>query len=120
MQDMLGVDPQVSGNFSSCNNQMNMRFNLEGLEMAKTTVYHVEALLERGIRVLAYVGDVDFATAWVGIEHWTRELEWSGHSAFAGEELRPWVVDGAEAGVYRSHGPFTFATVKGAGHLVRR
>jgi cathepsin A (carboxypeptidase C) len=96
-----------------------MRFYQEGLEMAKTTVHYVEALLERGIRVLVYVGDVDFASGWVGIERWTRELEWSGHSAFAGEELRPWMFDEAEAGVFRTHGPFTFATVKGAGHLVR-
>jgi len=46
-------------------------------------------------------------------------LEWSGQSDFASQELRDWLVDGKPAGKTRSAGAFTFATINGAGHMVR-
>ena len=49
----------------------------------------------------------------------TLELEWHGREAFAAQELRDWDVDGKAAGKTRSAGLLTFATIYGAGHLVR-
>ena len=49
----------------------------------------------------------------------TLELEWTGQEAFVAEPLRDWTVDGKAAGLTRSAGAFTFATVHGAGHMVR-
>ena len=49
------------------------------------------------------------------------DLEWTGQSAFVGEPLREWTaVDGSVAGLTRSAGNLTFATIYGAGHMVRR
>lgn len=49
----------------------------------------------------------------------TLELEWTGQQAFVSQALREWTVDGHVAGLTRSAGPFTFATIYGAGHMVR-
>ena len=49
----------------------------------------------------------------------TLELEWTGQEAFVAEPLRDWTVGGKAAGLTRSAGAFTFATVHGAGHMVR-
>ena len=46
-------------------------------------------------------------------------LEWSGQESFAAQSLRDWKVNGKSAGLTRSAGPFTFATIYGAGHMVR-
>ena len=67
-----------------------------------------------------YAGDYDFISNWIGIDRWTRALEWTGGEAFASAELRAWKVDGADAGKVRSYGDFTFATVHRAGHMVSR
>ena len=48
----------------------------------------------------------------------TLALEWTGQDAFVAEPLRDWTVDGKVAGVMRSAGAFTFATIYGAGHMV--
>lgn len=74
--------------------------------------------MERGVRVLIYVGNLDLACNWVGQERWTRELDWTGHDGFAAAGLRQWEVDGEVVGVTRSYEHFTLATVNGAGHLV--
>lgn len=49
----------------------------------------------------------------------TLALEWSGQDTFVAEALHDWTVDGKLAGLTRSAGPFTFATIQGAGHMVR-
>ncbi|KAE9394303.1 serine carboxypeptidase [Gymnopus androsaceus JB14] len=83
-----------------------------------TSKYHVSALLDRGVRVLIYVGSYDWICNWVGNDRWSKTLEWSGHEAFASQELREWTVGGKKAGITRSAKGFTFATVEGAGHMV--
>ena len=45
-------------------------------------------------------------------------LEWSKGGEFRESVPRPWIINGEKAGVTRSGGGLTFATVSGAGHLV--
>ncbi|KAK1222656.1 hypothetical protein PQX77_014494 [Marasmius sp. AFHP31] len=87
------------------------------LDQYKQTPLHVAALLERGIRVLVYVGNYDWVCNWVGNERWTLNLEWSRQREFTSTPLAEWYVDGKKAGVTRRTGPFTFATIEGGGHL---
>ena len=74
--------------------------------------------------MLIYAGDYDFVCNWVGNMRWTLDLEWKGSEEFRNAELRGWFLDAdAEkeseaAGLVRSSGNFSFATVHGAGHLV--
>lgn len=114
----LGVDPVVTANFSSCSNDVGAAFasNLDGF---RPTYHYVAALLERGVRALIYVGKNDWICNHVGNEAWTRALEWSGHEAFSKQALRAWNVSGTQAGQVRSAQGLTFATIEGAGHMVR-
>lgn len=64
-------------------------------------VYHLTSLLQ------------------VGNEQMTLNLEWTGQGAFAAKPLRDWKVGDRAVGVTRSSGPLTFATIQGAGHMVR-
>ena len=49
----------------------------------------------------------------------TLGLEWTGQEEFVAQPLRDWNVGDHKAGVTRSAGPLTFATIDGAGHMVR-
>ncbi|RDB27300.1 Carboxypeptidase Y [Hypsizygus marmoreus] len=113
----LGVDPGLRSNFSHCTQSVGESFR-RTQDMLHPTSAYVGALLERGVRVLIYVGAYDFVCNWVGNERWTLALEWSGQEEFVGMPLREWVVDGKRAGRTRSAKGFTFATIDGAGHMV--
>ncbi|TFK38771.1 serine carboxypeptidase [Crucibulum laeve] len=113
----LGVDPSVKGNFSSCNSDVGAAF-VANMDEFKPTYHYIAALLERNVDVLIYVGNQDWICNWVGNEAWTLELEWSGQEEFGSQDLREWTVDGKRAGLTRSAGGLTFATVEGAGHMV--
>ncbi|CAK5270027.1 unnamed protein product [Mycena citricolor] len=118
-RDALGVSPLVPMNFSSCSNTVNMAFTTQ-LDMLHPTQHYIAGLLERGVRVLIYVGTYDWICNWVGNERWTNAMEWSGQDEFAAQALRPWAVKGtnATAGMVRNAKGLTFLTVDAAGHMV--
>lgn len=60
----IGVDPSLVANFTSCNSDVNSRFHLSLDQMFPTELY-IGALLERGVRVLIYVGENDWICNWV-------------------------------------------------------
>jgi carboxypeptidase C (cathepsin A) len=117
VRTMLGVDPAVAGNFTSCSGRVGEDFE-SGLDMFHPTYLYVAGLLERGIRVLIYVGKYDWICNWVGNERWTLGLEWSGQELFRSQNLKEWKVDDKVVGETRSARGLTFATVEGAGHMV--
>ncbi|KAK0490179.1 Alpha/Beta hydrolase protein [Armillaria luteobubalina] len=118
IRSLLGVDPEVPQDFSSCNSDIIASFHSSQDEFyPSTTKAHLFALLERGIKVLIYAGALDWVCNWVGNERWTLTLEWSGRKEFSGDRLREWYVGGNVAGKTRSAKGLTFATVVGAGHF---
>ncbi|OCH92451.1 serine carboxypeptidase [Obba rivulosa] len=116
VQHTLGVDDPVK-NYSLTSEQVGLAFQLRQDDMFPTQ-YYISGLLERGIRALIYVGANDWICNWVGNERMTLILEWTGHDEFVSQPLREWEVDGTPAGLTRSAGPLTFATIFGAGHMV--
>jgi len=116
VRSALGVDPSVPANFTGTNMALNAAFIGSMDHMFPNQIY-IAALLERGVRALIYAGVNDFACNWVGNERMTLDTEWTGQEAFAAQPLREWEVDGLAAGLTRSAGPFTFATIDGAGHM---
>ena len=64
VRDSLGVDPSITGNFTSCSSVVGSAFraNLDGYH---PTYHYVAALLERGVRTLIYVGAYDWICNWV-------------------------------------------------------
>ena len=84
------------------------------------TEYYVENLLDREIRVLLYAGMYDWVANWVGIWNMVQALEWGKVGEFSETEWREWGVKGDEAaGKVKDGGGLTFATIAGAGHMVR-
>lgn len=118
VRESLGVDPSLTGNFTFCSDAVGELF-VQNLDEFRPTYNYVAALLERGVDALIYVGKNDWICNHVGNEAWTVQLEWSGHDEFAGQALREWKVDGEVAGMTRSANGLTFATIDGAGHMVR-
>jgi len=117
VRDALGVDPSI-GNYTMSSDDVNRAFT-SSLDHYHTTYHHVAALLERDVRVLIYVGANDYACNYIGNEKWTLNLEWTGKEEFVRQDLREWKVDGKVAGKTRKAKGFTFATIDGAGHMVR-
>ncbi|CAL5024503.1 unnamed protein product [Urochloa decumbens] len=78
----------------------------------------IPALLEDGINVLIYAGEYDLICNWLGNSRWVHSMEWSGQKDFVSSSESSFVVDGAEAGVLKSHGPLSFLKVHDAGHMV--
>ncbi|THH23117.1 hypothetical protein EUX98_g8062 [Antrodiella citrinella] len=115
MRTTLGVDPAV-GDYFFASWDVNTAFE-ESMDGAFPSQYYVAALLERGVRVLVYVGDVDLVCNWIGNERMTLGLEWTGQHEFTALPLRKWTVDGGAAGLTRSFGPLTFVTISDAGHM---
>jgi len=85
-------------------------------------------MLEDGIRVLIYAGDVDFVCNWMGNKAWTQALRWTGHSSYNSEADNDWVYskDGTQttggkartAPAKSGDGSLTFLQVYEAGHMV--
>ena len=111
------MDPKFHSNFSSCSAAVEQAFSAN-LDAQHTSTLHLAALLERGIKVLSYVGDYDFICNWVGNERWILDLEWTRQKEFSDQSLRNWTIGGSPVGVTRSGGGLTYATIHGAGHMV--
>ncbi|KAJ1307942.1 hypothetical protein OPQ81_002019 [Rhizoctonia solani] len=112
----LGVHPSI-GNYTGCSNEVGERFSAS-LDHFHSNQWYIAGLLERGIRVLIYVGTYDWICNWVGNQKWVLALDWTGSAEFTAQKDRDWVVDGQVAGFTRSANGLTFATVNAAGHMV--
>lgn len=83
-------------------------------------------MLEDGIRVLIYAGDVDFICNWIGNKAWTTQLNWSGKASFNAAKDADWTAAGSNApngqvrsaSAARGDGSLTFLQVYEAGHMV--
>jgi len=105
------------GNFSMCDWDVNSGFEAVGDEYVDNVGF-VSGLLERGIKVLIFVGVLDLACNWVGSWRWLTKMNWSGQEAFLSAKKYDWLVDGEVAGETQSAEGLTWATIKGAGHMV--
>ncbi|OCH95860.1 peptidase S10, serine carboxypeptidase [Obba rivulosa] len=116
VREQLGVESP--NNFSACSREVGRGFNLHMDKYAVPAQNYVAGLLERGIRILIYAGTYDWQCNWVANKLWVDKLEWTGRKAYNAQNWRHWEVDGAKAGETKSSGLLTFATVRGAGHMV--
>ncbi|KAL4246590.1 Carboxypeptidase [Abortiporus biennis] len=117
LRKLIGVDPSITNNFSSCNPEVGGRFH-GALDSFFPTPFYISALLDRGIKTLLYVGANDWICNWVGNERMSLALEWTGKDAFNEIPLKEWKVKGEVAGLTRSSGGLSFVTIYGAGHMV--
>ncbi|KAI0366349.1 peptidase S10 serine carboxypeptidase [Pilatotrama ljubarskyi] len=115
-RSLLGAESPL--NFTACSPDVGRAFVAHMDKWAVPAAYHVAGLLERGVRVLIYAGTYDWQCNWVSNRLWVDKLQWTGSARYARAEVRDWTVDGEKAGETKSAGPLTFATVRGAGHMV--
>ncbi|XVE68795.1 hypothetical protein DITRI_Ditri09bG0099000 [Diplodiscus trichospermus] len=78
----------------------------------------IPTFLEDGIKLLVYAGEYDLICNWLGNSRWVHAMEWSGQKEFVASPEVPFIVDGSEAGVLKTHGPLAFLKVHDAGHMV--
>jgi cathepsin A (carboxypeptidase C) len=126
-RDALHVSDKAPKKWVECNNKVNAGFS--GDWMRDYAQDYIAPMIEGGIRVLIYAGDVDFICNWMGNKAWTRALDWSGHSQFDSASDVDWIYDkvdtkGVLGGKARSapaskgSGSLTFLQVFEAGHMV--
>lgn len=105
--------------WASCNLLVNKAFTNDFMKN-----YHMKIpdLLESGVRVLIYAGDVDFICNWLGNKHWTLKLAWTHQADFNAAEETPYIGggDNTEVGKLREAAGFAFLQVYRAGHMVPR
>ncbi|KAG0698855.1 Alpha/Beta hydrolase protein [Suillus ampliporus] len=114
---MLGAESP--GKFSICSGIVGRNFFSHLDKWAHHTQDYVTALLERDIRMLIYAGTYDWQCNWMANKLWVDKLDWKERSAYAKESWRSWYVNGEKAGETKNAGPLTFATVLGAGHMMK-
>ncbi|ONK71865.1 uncharacterized protein A4U43_C04F13180 [Asparagus officinalis] len=111
-RDALGVGDIE---FVSCSQSVYQALLTDWMRNLETGV---PALLEDGIKMLIYAGEYDLICNWLGNSRWVHAMEWSGQHNFVSSPEMPFTVDGAEAGVLKTHGPLSFLKVHNAGHMV--
>ncbi|KAF2709095.1 carboxypeptidase Y precursor [Pleomassaria siparia CBS 279.74] len=122
--EALGV-PSAITNYSIVSSEISDAFELTndlGISMQPQVIY----LLETGIDVLFYQGNLDLACNTAGNLQWASQMPWKGQPAFVAQDKKPWLIDGKEAGWFKEvktvvggrETTFAFSTVWGSGHLV--
>ncbi|KAM0793197.1 hypothetical protein ACM66B_000667 [Microbotryomycetes sp. NB124-2] len=113
----LGVDKRV-GNFSTISWKVWQQFN-QARDELQPAFYHLTGLLERNIRVLIYVGKLDWICNWIGNMNMLERLEWSGQAQYVNTSLRKWSgFEGSAGGETKTFGQLTYLDLDGAGHMV--
>ncbi|OAC98920.1 hypothetical protein MUCCIDRAFT_149491, partial [Mucor lusitanicus CBS 277.49] len=79
---------------------------------------YLSSLLNRGVRVLNYVGDADYLCNWYGNYALTTDLKFNGSVEFNSQALRPWVFQNKEVGQVQNTSLMTFLRIYEAGHEV--
>lgn len=115
-RELLGVE--TPSNFTPCSNDVGRNFDAHMDKWNVPTQYYVAGLLDRGIRVLIYAGTYDWQCNWVANKLWVDKLEWEGQEGYNKEQWRDWFVNGVKAGETKRFGKLSFATIRGAGHMV--
>jgi len=111
VKNVLGVQKT----WRTCNFGVNEQFHVDWMH---SQAYHIPPMLENGMRVLIYAGDVDFICNWMGNKAWTLQLPWKHKAEYNKAVDQPWTVNGKQLGKERRFGPFSFLQIHKAGHMV--
>lgn len=118
--------PKAVGNYSVYNNDVGIAFGLtnDGLISMQPQVLY---LLDNGIDVLFYQGNLDLACNTAGNIRWAESMAWKGQTAFVAQPRRVWKDGDEEVGWFKEvkietaigrKTTFALSTVNGAGHMV--
>eukprot|EP00566_Odontella_aurita_P005453 CAMPEP_0113551558 /NCGR_PEP_ID=MMETSP0015_2-20120614/14589_1 /TAXON_ID=2838 /ORGANISM="Odontella" /LENGTH=614 /DNA_ID=CAMNT_0000452459 /DNA_START=133 /DNA_END=1977 /DNA_ORIENTATION=+ /assembly_acc=CAM_ASM_000160 len=111
-REALHVSDDAPSEWQSCNMGINLKFHTDWM---KDFSPYVADMLNGGVPVLIYAGDVDFICNYLGNRAWTLKLEWDRKDDFGTADDHDW--NGGK-GLARTAGGFTFLQVYDAGHMV--
>jgi len=123
--DALGV-PAAITNYSVANFAVEHAFDLT-TDAATSTQPQVLYLLNSGVDVLFYQGNLDLACNTAGNLQWASSFQWKGQPAFVAQSKRTWTDGDEKVGWFKEvktltesgrETTFAMSTVDGAGHLV--
>lgn len=100
-----------SARWVECNNDVHVHMLNDWMQ---GQAHNVADLLNDGIPVLIYAGDVDFICNYMGNSAWTLALDWEGKDEFNAAGEHDWKGNG----LARSAKGLTFLQVYDAGHMV--
>ncbi|KAH7139984.1 Alpha/Beta hydrolase protein [Dactylonectria estremocensis] len=124
--------PKEFKNFTILNADIHELF-WKGNDLFVNTAIEVKYILDAGIDVLVYNGNLDLACNTAGNLRWTEKLPWAGQAEFVSQSMQPWyapkdgeiVLAGTMKEVRALTTPtstkpsrFSFVTVDRAGHMV--
>mmetsp|Transcript_4119 Transcript_4119/g.6104 ORF Transcript_4119/g.6104 Transcript_4119/m.6104 type:complete len:725 (+) Transcript_4119:208-2382(+) len=101
-----------SHKWESCNYGVHSNFMTDWMKDMSPKVTDV---LNDGIRVLIYAGDVDFICNYMGNRAWTQALDWDHKTEFNAAPDKDW---NNRSGLSKTSNGFTFLQVYDAGHMV--
>ncbi|GER39706.1 serine carboxypeptidase-like 51 [Striga asiatica] len=111
------IPPHVIWKFSS-----DLVFNALAGEFMKPRIYEVDILLEKGVPVTIYSGQLDVICSPKGTEAWVKKLKWEGLQNFMSTARTPIAYtsngQGMLFGFEKSHENLSFYWILGAGHFV--
>lgn len=101
VQAMLGVDghtPTWTGSSRAVYTDF-----MGSHDWTKNTWHYTAQLLERGIRVLNYVGTLDAACDHIHQAKWMNDMEWSGQEGWHAAKTEDWMVDKEKKGLVKRY-----------------
>ncbi|KAI8968842.1 Alpha/Beta hydrolase protein [Mycotypha africana] len=118
VKENLGVDKSIV-QYESCSDAVGYRFFQAG-DNAHDYTQDIALTLASGVRVLIYVGDMDWICNWMGNLAWTLEMEWSGKEEYNQAPFESWYSDftATQAGESKTANNLTFLKIFDAGHMV--
>jgi len=111
VQKTLGVQKK----WEMCNMNVHMHLSHEWMRNFSPDF---NSLMENGVRVLLYAGDMDFSVNYLGVKALAKSIKWWGRPEFLASDDLLWTHNGNKAGLIRQFGPLTFVQVHKAGHMV--
>merc|ERR1712183_1135230 len=95
-------------------------FSYQGGDFMKPVIDTVDALIEKGLKVVVYNGQLDLIVDTPGQELWVKNLAWDSLATFSGMSWNPeYAYRGQDTGGYsKKLGNFEFWWVLKAGHMV--
>lgn len=97
---------------------MQFAFGKSGDIIYANSFEKLEALLEKGVRVVLYYGDADYICNWFGGEAVSLAVNYTHAAEFRAAGYAPFVVNGTEYGAVREKGNFSFVRIYESGHQV--
>ncbi|KAJ3394010.1 Cell death protease [Entophlyctis sp. JEL0112] len=85
--------------------------------MYPSSVTLLPQLIDAGIRILMYSGDLDLVMDYFGIELVLSNLTWAGSTGFQ-QNPTNWIIDGDVAGLYWCERGLKYIRAHNAGHMV--